>query len=189
MLSTCQKVEMFVFHLAMPFEAVGRKYQQYYVERFMNTCQKVPIEECYINLSITRTEEQEEKEKKLQSAKSNDEIINTYEEIYRNTTSIDIKEIFDKCKDRKKQVLVIGRAGIGKSIFCRYVAYQWAEGKLWSHYELVILITLNSLTHESHPTSASDVKYSLVDLVQKQYFPCESLSGDDKMYFKSLCDE
>ncbi|CAF3721333.1 unnamed protein product, partial [Rotaria socialis] len=174
---------------AMPFEAIRRKYQQYYVERFMNTCQKVPIEECYINLSITRTEEQEEKEKKLQSAKSHDEIINTYEEIYRNTTSIDIKEIFDKCKDRKKQVLVIGRAGIGKSIFCRYVAYQWAEGKLWSHYELVVLITLNSLTHESHPMSASDVKYSLVDLVQTQYFPCESLSDDDKMYFKSLCDE
>ncbi|CAF4932573.1 unnamed protein product, partial [Rotaria socialis] len=125
----------------------------------------------------------------MQSAKSHDEIINTYEEIYRNTTSIDIKEIFDKCKDRKKQVLVIGRAGIGKSIFCRYVAYQWAEGKLWSHYELVVLITLNSLTHESHPMSASDVKYSLVDLVQTQYFPCESLSDDDKMYFKSLCDE
>ncbi|CAF3618996.1 unnamed protein product [Rotaria socialis] len=174
---------------AMPFEAIRRKYQQYYVERFMNTCQKVPIEECYINLSITRTEEQEEKEKKLQSAKSHDEIINTYEEIYRNTTSIDIKEIFDKCKDRKKQVRVIGRAGIGKSIFCRYVAYQWAEGKLWSHYELVVLITLNSLTHESYPMSASDVKYSLVDLVQTQYFPCESLSDDDKMYFKSLCDE
>ncbi|CAF3392862.1 unnamed protein product, partial [Rotaria socialis] len=174
---------------AMPFEAIRRKYQQCYVERLMNTCQKVPIEECYINLSITRTEEQEEKEKKLQSAKSHDEIINTYEEIYRNTTSIDIKEIFDKCKDRKKQVRVIGRAGIGKSIFCRYVAYQWAEGKLWSHYELVVLITLNSLTHESYPMSASDVKYSLVDLVQTQYFPCESLSDDDKMYFKSLCDE
>ncbi|CAF4569431.1 unnamed protein product, partial [Rotaria socialis] len=102
------------------------------------------------------------------------------DEIYRNSTAIDIKDIFDKCKDQRKQVLITGRAGIGKSIFCRYAAYQWAEGQLWPHYELVVLITLNSLTH---------LKYSLVDLMEKQYFPCENLSDSYKQYFKSLCDE
>ncbi|CAF3499102.1 unnamed protein product [Rotaria socialis] len=165
---------------ATPSEAIRRKYQQYYVECFINTCQKFPIEECYINLSITRTEEQDKNERSLHSANSDDVFIYIYEEIYRNSTAIDIKDIFDKCKDQRKQVLITGRAGIGKSIFCRYAAYQWAEGQLWPHYELVVLIKLNSLTH---------LKYSLVDLMEKQYFPCENLSDSYKQYFTSLCGE
>ncbi|CAF4975305.1 unnamed protein product, partial [Rotaria sp. Silwood1] len=50
------------------------------------------------------------------------------------------------------QNTVFGRAGIGKSTFCRYAAYQWATGAIWPEYELVVLIPLRSLTEQGYQT-------------------------------------
>ncbi|CAF3729064.1 unnamed protein product [Rotaria sp. Silwood1] len=101
------------------------------IERFMNPSKSFPIEQSYINLTIIETEEQREKEKKLRNTEHSNAINSTFEEIYGTKTPIDVKDIFEKCKDKSKQVLVFGRSGIGKSTFCRYVAYQWATGMIW----------------------------------------------------------
>ena len=109
---------------------------------------------------MVHTREQQEKEKKLEQRNegmtehrrnNNPEILGTYEEIYGTKETIDVKEVLKKSSDSTKKVLVLGRAGIGKSTFCQYVTHQWAKSKLWSQYELLILIRLRKLTEDNYP--------------------------------------
>ncbi len=131
--------------------------------------------------------EQQEKEKKLLNAKFSNEIIGTYEEIYGMKTKVEIKNIFEKCKDHLKNILVVGRAGIGKTTFCRYVAYQWATGAIWQQYQLVIFIRLRRLTESRYPPLAPGTRYSLIDLVKTEY-GCHNLSEKDERLFKEHFD-
>jgi hypothetical protein len=101
------------------------------IERIMNPAKSFPIEQSYINLAIVKAKDQHEKEKQLRDAQHSNAIMSSFEEIYGMKTEIVVKDIFERCKNQEKQVLVFGRAGIGKSTFCRYVAYQWATGSYW----------------------------------------------------------
>ncbi|CAF2046557.1 unnamed protein product, partial [Rotaria magnacalcarata] len=125
-----------------------------------------------------------EKQKDFNLDKQHGEILGTYEEIYGHKTSIDVENMFQQCKDQIKNVLVLGRAGIGKSTFCQYVTYRWAKGELWSEYQLVILIRLRKLTNSRYPPGK---KYSLINLLENEYFPCEDLSAEQIQHFKELC--
>ena len=153
----------------------------------MNPSKSFLIEQSYINLAIVETKEQQQKEKKLLDAKLSIEIIGTFEEIYGTKTNIEIKDIFEKCKDQTTKILVLGRAGIGKTTFCRYVAYQWATGAIWQEYDLVIFIQLRNLTETRYPPLAPGTSYSLVDLVKKEYFR-QGLSEKDERLLKDQLD-
>ena len=162
------------------------------IPRLVNSEEKFPIEQSYVNLAMLETKEQQEKEKKLEQAERekkqghiNKNILGTFEQIYDTKTSINVEDIFEACKDKKKkQVLVLGRAGIGKSTFCQYVTYRWAKGEIWQEYQLVVLLRLRSLTENRYPLHYD---YSLFDLVKKEYFPCEDLSEEDKRHFQDQC--
>ena len=162
------------------------------IPRLVNSEEKFPIEQSYVNLAMIETKEQQEKEKKLEQAERekkqghiNENILGTFEQIYDTKTSINVEDIFEACKDKKKkQVLVLGRAGIGKSTFCQYVTYRWAKGEIWQEYQLVVLLRLRSLTENRYPLHYD---YSLFDLVKKEYFPCEDLSEEDKRHFQDQC--
>ncbi|CAF3508813.1 unnamed protein product [Rotaria socialis] len=104
-------------------------------------------------------------------------MIETDEQIDCIKTLIDIEEIFETCKHETKKVLVFGRAGIGKSTFCRYIADRWAIADLWLEYELVILIQLRKLTATRYPP---DHDYSLVDLVKNEYLHSQPLSEEEE---------
>ncbi|CAF1431697.1 unnamed protein product, partial [Adineta ricciae] len=147
------------------------------IERFMNPAVTFPIDQSYINLAIVETKETREKEEKLKGTQNIGTIIDTYEDIYGSKTPIKVKDIFEKCKDQNKRILVFGRAGIGKSTFCRYAAYQWATGAIWSEYELVVLVPLRSLTG---PKYNANKEYNLVDILINQYFFDRSLSVEEK---------
>ena len=150
------------------FELIKYKYMDKSnsrIERFMNPAQAFPIEQSYINLAIVKTKECQDNEKKLRTAQNSGAIMGTYEEIYGSKTSIEIKDVFESCQDSKRQVLVFGRAGIGKSTFCRYIAHQWAMGKILIEYDLVALIPLRSLTEHRYPPSAT---YSPCDILISQ---------------------
>jgi predicted NACHT family NTPase len=112
----------------------------------MNPSKSFPIEQSYINLAIVKSKEQHAKENQLRDAQQATDVLGTFEQIYGTKTAIDPKNIFETCKNHEKQVLVFGRAGIGKSTFCRYIAYQWATGSYWPQYELLALIPLRCLT-------------------------------------------
>ena len=137
------------------------------IERFMNPSQSFLIEESYINLALVETKEHQEKERQLRNVESNNVAIDKFEEIHGTKTRIDIKDIFKTCKNNENKVLVLGRAGIGKSTFCRYVAHQWAYGAIWSEYDLVALVPLRSLTEQNYPTSSAGDSYDLIDVLRK----------------------
>ncbi|CAF1086241.1 unnamed protein product [Adineta ricciae] len=147
------------------------------IERFMNPAVTFPIDQSYINLAIVETKETREKEEKLKETQNIGTIIDTYEDIYGSKTPIEVEDIFEKCKDQNKRILVFGRAGIGKSTFCRYAAYQWATGAIWPEYELVVLVPLRSLTGSKYNANK---EYNLVDILINQYFFDRSLPVEEK---------
>jgi HEAT repeat protein len=56
-----------------------------------------------------------------------------------------------------KRLLILGKAGIGKSTLCQYIAHQWSEGKLWKEkFEAVFWVPLRKLRNvHSAETAAS----------------------------------
>ena len=136
----------------------------------MNPSQSFSIEQSYINLALVETKEHQEKEKQLRDTRNNTAVMEKFEEIHGTKIRIDIKDIFTTCKNSEKKVLVFGRAGIGKSTFCRYVAHQWACGAIWSEYDLVVLVPLRSLTEQNYPALSAGVSYDLIDVLRKTCF-------------------
>ncbi|CAF1221955.1 unnamed protein product [Adineta ricciae] len=166
------------------FELIKYKYLcDNKMERFMNPSKTFPIEQSYINLAIVETKETKEKEKEFRNTHSIDAILETYENIYGSKTPIDIKDIFQKFKDQNRKILVFGRAGIGKSTFCRYATYQWATGAIWSEYELVVLVPLRSLALAPYKDNKD---YSLIDILKNEYFSYLSSSDEVEKLLKEL---
>ena len=152
------------------FELIKHRYKRNSrIERFINPAKSFPVEDSYINLAIVQTKEQQEKEKKLSNAKNSDKMMDTFEEIYRTKSPINVKDLFKYSRDQLRQVLVFGRAGIGKSTFCQYVTHEWARGELWPEYDLLVLFPLRLLTETRYPP-VSSLSYSLIDVVEKEYF-------------------
>ena len=152
------------------FELMKHEYRRNSrIQRLINPAKSFPIEDSYINLAIVETKEQREKENKLSNAKNSDKMMDTFEEIYSTKSPINVKDLFEYCKDQLRQVLVFGRAGIGKTTFCQYVSHEWARGKLWPEYDLVVLFSLRLLTETRH-RPLSSLSYSLIDVVEKEYF-------------------
>ncbi|CAF0985948.1 unnamed protein product, partial [Didymodactylos carnosus] len=171
------------------FDLIRHQHKRYSrIDRLVNPAKSFPIEQSYINLAIVDIKEQQEKEKKLRDAQHSDAIIGTFEEIHSAKSLINVKDIFGICKDQTKNVLVFGRAGIGKTTFCRYAAYQWATGAIWQQYKLVFLIPLRCLTESNYPLLLSGINYSLIDLVEKECF-CHNLSDKDKTFLREQFDK
>ncbi|CAF0866181.1 unnamed protein product, partial [Didymodactylos carnosus] len=177
------------------FEVIRDGYiRNSHIQRIMNEERCFPIEQSYINLAMVEAKEQQEKEKKLEQQEKekhhqpqySNETIGTFEEIYGTKTSTDVKDIFKKCKDQTKKILVLGRAGIGKSTFCRYVTCRWAKGEIWSEYELVVFIQLRVLTASRYPPGPS---YSLVDLVKKEYYTNQAISKKEETILRAPLDK
>jgi hypothetical protein len=80
----------------------------------------------------------------------------------------------------------LGRAGIGKSTFCRYVAYRWARGAFWTEYKLLALIPLRCLTTDRYSPLSPGHRYSLIDLVKRGVLSMNLSEKEDnllKTYF------
>ena len=163
------------------FELIRYEYERNSrIEHLIDPSESFPIEQSYINLAMVKAKEQQKKEQQLSLAQDSN-IMSTFEEIYGTKAVTEIQNIFDSCEPNEKKVLVFGRAGIGKSTFCRYVAYQWASGSFWPQYELLALIPLRHLT--SHRYSANE-SCSLLDLVRKEVFSYELTEADEMLLKK-----
>jgi len=103
---------------------------------------KKPIDDIYVNLAIIR-EEKEEDIKDKSKLLDRDKIINSYEEIYKPKEPIAIEELIEKSsKNNSAKALIYGKAGIGKTTFCKYIAYRWSKGKLYREFENIVYIAL-----------------------------------------------
>ena len=164
------------------FKLIKQEYQKNIrIERILNPEKSFSIQKSYINLAIVTSKEQDEKEHQLRHAQHGDTIMSAFEDIYGIKITTEIDDIFNTCPNEQKHVLMFGRAGIGKSTFCRYVAYQWAIGAIWTEYELLALIPLRCLTTDRYRLLPPGQDYSLVDLLKKEVFSMLLSEKEDRL--------
>ena len=64
------------------------------------------------------------------------------DDILREKEPIELKHILQRTEGKRKVVLMEGAPGSGKSTLSIFISQQWGEGKLFTEYQLVILIKL-----------------------------------------------
>ncbi len=134
------------------------KIKQYYQD---NATIKLPVfnipqhvKDSYINLAIVDHETQNKSvlnglQGRLGTLEGDNLSImgrnQTYEDIHRVKDPIDMEKLFD----RGNRVVVIGRAGIGKSTFCKYIAYKWQDKQesRWSQFTMIYWLPLRYLSN------------------------------------------
>jgi HEAT repeat protein len=100
------------------------------------TNEAFPIGSFFTQLSIVSQVSQEKKEEELRRRDPHlvekDSLREVYMRLYEVEKPIEIKTLFDN-RDGKpvKKVLLLGRAGIGKSTLCQKIAYDWASDVLF----------------------------------------------------------
>lgn len=102
--------------------------QKYYLNNFdtislLITNTPKSIEDIFINLLIQ--EEEKEKEKK-------------YSTVRKIPQTIEIETLL---KESNKS-LIYGKAGIGKTTLCKYIAYMWSIGRVYQEFEYVVYLPL-----------------------------------------------
>ena len=134
-------------------------------------------EGCYVNLALIKSDEKIAKEQSLkQPSKLDSESptnntqrgnrLSSFEDIHWPKDPLPLNELFATQLDETidithpksiQRVLMLGRAGIGKSTFCQYLAYRWADDikakeEAWlEDYDALLWIKLSELLsiHES----------------------------------------
>ncbi|CAF3704290.1 unnamed protein product [Rotaria socialis] len=184
-------------------DAIKKKYlKEDKIKCILNEEDTFSIDHIYINLAIVNTKEQHkkqakpskyemkstanpEKEQDYHWKRYDSTVLGAYEDIYGDQTQTDIEGIFGSSSAPIKKVQILGRPKIGKSTFCQYVTYRWAKGKLWSRYELVVLIDFLQLNNTRYPATKI---YTLVDLIEREYTPLGGLSQKEKKSFLQKCN-
>jgi len=112
-----------------------------------------PIDKFFINLAIIKDKEEEkEREEKL----IREAYLNSYEEIYKPKEPIEIEEVINIAN----KSLVYGKAGIGKTTLCKYIAYKWAKGELYNEFEYMVYIPLREWKTRGIRGAIKDYYYS-----------------------------
>lgn len=134
---------------------------------------KLPNKNIFCRLAIITGVEQKEKSQAIQDGVMEaveDDRIPTYEKIqFGHKESIDLKTLFEHeslIREKKRKVLILGSAGIGKSTLCQHIAYQWAEGDLWPQYKALFWISLRNLNHVFYPSR--EKPYTIEDVLEKE---------------------
>lgn len=153
----------------MEWEGLVKAVKQRYATddaHISNFAKKRPIQECYVNLALIKEEREQTREQLAGKRKSAEEKnnqaglretwLNSYEALDAVKIPITPEKLFAPnhetvTSEECKKVLVLGRAGSGKSVLCQYLAFQWAHEKLWqaTPFTLVLWIPLRSLTDEA----------------------------------------
>ena len=163
-------------------------------------------EGCYVNLALIKSDEQIAKEQSLkkqqsksdsESTKNNtqrDNRLSSFEDIHRPKDPLPLSELFVTKSDKNtettahkpiQRVLMLGRAGIGKSTLCQYLAYRWADDnktddETWlEEYDVLLWIKLRELLTHYQAYEKNHEHFGLVDAVTKS---CVSnlYSGNNK---------
>jgi HEAT repeat protein len=120
------------------------QYEQYgYLERLFDERETL-IVDSFINLALIKEKEHKEKERnldhkvRLEEDKDEDkdkkefidERMASHEELYAVKEPLALNQLFEPKDDTKTphKILILGRAGIGKTVLCQYLAVQWAFG-------------------------------------------------------------
>jgi DNA replication protein DnaC len=121
----------------------------------------LPIDTIYTELVLLCDNKEQKQEKEKQAFEEHR--INSWEDIQAEKEPIQINALFET-RDGKtpKKLLILGRAGIGKSTLCQYIANQWAEEKLWNgKFDAVFWVPLRKLQNVHSAETAASVLFRL----------------------------
>ena len=87
------------------------------------------------------------RKEKIQRGRVDDEFIRLtitgkVDDILQKKTPVDLENIFSDCDRKRKVVLLEGAPGSGKSTLTLHICQEWAEGKLFQEYDIVVLVRL-----------------------------------------------
>ena len=102
-----------------------------------------PIESFFTQLSIVSSASQEKKEEEARSRNlhllEKDSLREIYARLHHPDESLEIDALFNNRNDKPvTKVLVLGKAGIGKSTLCQKITYDWALGILFKEKFAVV---------------------------------------------------
>ena len=112
-----------------------------------------PIDEIFINLAIIKEQKEEKNKENLINREA---LLSSYEEIHKPKEPIEIKELINTAN----KSLIYGKAGIGKTTLCKYIAYKWAKGEFYSEFEYVVYIPLREWRNDGIKGAIKDYYYS-----------------------------
>ena len=148
-----------------------------------------PIEDLFLNLAIIKEKKEKKQDKNLISREA---LLNSYEEILKPKESIEIKELINI----SNKSLIYGKAGIGKTTLCKYIAYKWAKDELYSEFEYLVYLplrewktggVLQAIKNDYYPLDSDDLSFDLKGVNALFLFDgYDELSGERK---KDLRDE
>ena len=87
------------------------------------------------------------KKEKIQRGRIDDDFVRLsitgkVDDILQQKTRVDLNNIFSDCGDNRKIVLLEGAPGSGKSTLALHICQEWADGKLFQEYNVVVLVRL-----------------------------------------------
>ena len=117
-----------------------------FLPEFIPSSEPIPIGQHFTQLSIIPKEEQKKREKKGKdcSNTNKDSLRKLFDRMHKTQLNIEIPDLFTTSKSKK--ILILGRAGIGKSTLCQKIAYDWGRGKLWNQlFDFVYFLRLRDI--------------------------------------------
>ena len=156
----------------------------------------VPIEHAFIRLTIIKEAEQREKENHYKNDAADSDVddimmhqFHSDEDLNVARAPIDLANIFTSDNGNHqllKRLLILGRAGIGKSILCQYITHQWTSGQFWTQFKAVFWIKLRNLNTERYPSNPGN--YSWIDVLNREHFG-NSLSVEEKNFLQTEIED
>lgn len=134
---------------------IRQKYCNSYlpVQYSLDAPTRAPLDDMFVDLRLQKFETRKLPEtlpysdvEEMQRCKQSSEVIQ-------------IPQLFDMLKDKvaPHNVLIRGKAGVGKTTFVKQMSKQWAEKKLWNDIKYLFVVTLRELPQ--------DRKWTLADLL------------------------
>ncbi|MBA3238298.1 MAG: serine protease [Parachlamydiaceae bacterium] len=106
-------------------------------------------------------------------------LLNKNKEDKEKDEPIELHSIFENIEGKSpKRLLILGRAGTGKSTLCHHIAHQWAEGKLWNEkFDALFWIPLRKLQNIHSAETVSSFIFRTC---------CQE--KDQRLYVKDIAD-
>lgn len=147
------------------FEGYLKEYYSHFTNiKLLIDKKEIPIQDCFLNLVLVK-EKQEDKQVK-------DEKIHAH--ALGKKEIIDIKNIFAH-SNPTRQIMILGRAGIGKSTLCQKIVYSWSVDKWFNKdYQCVFWIKFRNLNERNYPKRQEP--YTEIDVILKECFSKRELS-------------
>ena len=120
-----------------------QRYTQFSAIKRVTGGENFLLGEGFINLALIKEDKQREIDvmrgeadvhQKDNTLEFRDERLSSFESLYEPKERLALEKFFiktnEECEEPKK-VVILGRAGIGKSVLCNYIAYKWADNAKW----------------------------------------------------------